>query len=90
MLQKLIKNVNVRKHDGQTELSKAEKKLLAEKLQICAEWGYPLDFYGLRVIIKAYLDGLGKIVKKCKNNLPGPDFAAGFIKRHKEKLAIRL
>lgn len=46
--------------------------------------------YGLRLIIKSYLDRQGKIVAKFKDNLPGKDFATGFLIRHKNELAVRI
>lgn len=58
-------------------------------INICAEWGCPLDALDLRYIVKAYLDQVGRTVLKFKNNLPGPDFVAGFLKRHKNQISQR-
>lgn len=90
VLQRRIKNRQIKKQGGQTVLSQNEESLLVEKLQVCAEWGYPLDLYGLRLIIKGYLDRQGRTVSKFKDNLPGKEFATGFMRRHKENLAVRL
>lgn len=91
VLQRRIKNgPNVKKHGGQTVLTETEENAIVSKLQMCAEWGYPLDMYGLRLIIKLYLDRLGKTIPKFKDNKPGKEFAYGFMKRHKDKLAVRL
>ena len=47
------------------------------------------DALDLRYIVKAYLDKLGRTVRKFKNNLPGPEFVAGFLKRHKSQISQR-
>lgn len=91
VLQRRIKNpTGVKKHGGQTVLTEIEEDAIVRKLQLCAEWGYPLDLYGLRLIIKLYLDRLGKTIHKFKDNMPGKEFGYGFMKRHKNKLAVRL
>ncbi|KAJ0172922.1 hypothetical protein K1T71_011098 [Dendrolimus kikuchii] len=74
----------MRKQGGQTILSEEEEKEMIKYINICAEWGYPLDSLDLRFLVKYYLDKLGKNVLKFKNNLPGPDFVSGFLKRNKE------
>ncbi|KAJ8911571.1 hypothetical protein NQ315_008914 [Exocentrus adspersus] len=48
-----------------------------------------IDLYGLRLIIKGYLDRQGKTISEFKDNLPGREFAIGFMTRHKENLAVR-
>ena len=48
------------------------------------------DLYGLRLIVKNYLDRQGKTVAKFKDNLPGKDFAKRFMMRHKNELAVRI
>ncbi|KAJ8927221.1 hypothetical protein NQ314_020343 [Rhamnusium bicolor] len=91
VLQRRIKNpTSVKKQGGQTVLTAIEEDAIVKKLQVCAEWGYPLDLHGLRLIIKLYLDRLGKTVAIFKDNMPGKDFSYGFMKRHKSKRAVRL
>lgn len=75
---------------GQTVLTNQEEKLIVDQLVACSDWGYPLDHYDLRVIVKNYLDGRGKTVKKFKNNMPGYEFAYHFMKRHKDSLRTRI
>lgn len=69
-------------------LTTKEETALVKKLQICA--GYPLEMYDLRVIVKSYLDRIGRKIRKSKDNLPGPDFVKGFMSRHKAELAVRV
>jgi len=46
-------------------------------------WGFPLDGPDLRHLIKSYLDGMGKTVKRFgTDNLPGKDFLYSFLRRH--------
>lgn len=95
MLQRHYKNFKqngafTRKQGGQTVLTKEEEELIVDRLILCGEWGYPLDTYDLRLFVKGYLDRRGKTVEKFKNNMPGKEFAAGFLKRHRDCLRIRM
>ncbi|XP_025407415.1 uncharacterized protein LOC112681370 [Sipha flava] len=86
-----VKNSNMKAQGGQTALSTEEENHIVSCLSLCAEWGYPLDRYDIRMVVKGYLDRRGKKVRQFnKNNLPGKDWANGFLTRHKTKLALRL
>lgn len=74
---------------GQTALSQKEEDYLVENINICSEWGYPLEPIDLRLIIKGYLDKLGIVVKKFKNNMPGADYVKSFLRRHDKKISLR-
>lgn len=71
-------------------LSMEEENLIVEKLIICGEWGYPLDTFDLRLFVKSYLDRIGRTERRFKDNMPGYDFAARFLERHKAALAQRM
>jgi hypothetical protein len=76
---------------GQTTLSEEEENKIVSCILLCAEWGYPLDRYDIRMIVKGYLDRQGKRVRQfVKNNMPGKYWANGFLIRHKTNLALRL
>lgn len=81
---------SLKKQGGQTALSPTEEDFIVQRLKTCADWGYPLDSFTLRMLIKEYLSASGKLVKKFKNNTPGKDFAYSFLKRHKKQLSERL
>jgi len=85
-----VKNKNIKTQGGQTSLRIDEEKLLVNIILDCAEWGYPIDRFDLRSLVKSYLDRRGKKVRKFKNNMPGKNWADGFLIRHKEKLSLRL
>lgn len=70
--------------------SQEEETVFLEHLNLVASWGYPFDLLDLRLMVKAYLDKLGLQEKRLKNNLPGPDWATNFIKRHKHLISNRL
>ena len=63
---------------------------LVKRLITCGEWGYPMDTFDLRLIVKSYLDKQGLQINKFKNNMPGKDWARSFLKQHKSKLAERM
>lgn len=79
----------MRKQGGQTIFSEEEEKNMIKYINVCAEWGYPLDSVDLRYLVKSYLDKQGRTVLKFKNNFPGPDFVASFLKRHKDIISQR-
>lgn len=81
---------NMKKRGGQTVLSEGEEKLFVKRLQICGDWGYPIDPLTLRLLVKDYLDRQGKTVPKFKDNLPGRDFVYQFLKRHSDSLSARM
>lgn len=85
-----VKKPNTRKIGRPTVLNIELENMLIDKINICAEWGYPLDELDLRLLVKSYLDILGKTVRVFKDNLPGRDFASGFLLRHKDKISKRL
>lgn len=90
VLYRHFKNPNLKTQGGQTALTKTEEEIILKQLITCADWGYPLDKYDLRVMVKTYLDSRGKTIPKFKNNLPGKDFVHGFLKRHKSELRTRM
>lgn len=77
------KGNNIKSQGGQTCLSEVDERLLVQKLKLCSEWGYPVDTWMLRLIIKAYLDRTEQQISRFKDNVPGTDFVYTFLKRHK-------
>lgn len=69
---------------GQTALSPEVEERIVQNLNICADWGYPLEVIDLRYIIKMYLDTNNITNKRFINNLPGPGFAESFLKGHSD------
>lgn len=80
----------MKSHGGQRVLTKDTEEYIIEYINVCSEWGYPLDVFDLRILIKGYLDRMGVQVKRFKNNMPGPDFVECFIKRHKDVISKRI
>jgi hypothetical protein len=70
-----------------TELSTEEEEMIVERLVLLGEWGFPMTTKDLCLLVKAYLDSLGKTTRFI-DNLPGPDFIKGFMKRH-PRLTVR-
>lgn len=65
-LQRYIKSNGKRRIGGQTVLCKEVEKIIAEKLGVCALWGYPLDTMKFHMIVKNYLDRKSIIEKRFK------------------------
>lgn len=80
----------MKSHGGQRSLSEETEEYIIQYINICSEWGYPLDTYDLRVIIKGYLDRFRVEIKKINNNLPGVDFVESFLMRHSHKISKRI
>ncbi|KAK4300412.1 hypothetical protein Pmani_027376 [Petrolisthes manimaculis] len=81
---------HIKPSGGQTVLSSEEEDTVVENLLTLSQWGFPLDSFELRLLIKQYLDRRGVEVKIFKNNLPGCDWAKSFLKRHRNELSHRL
>lgn len=71
-------------------LSSEEEARIVESLLTLSQWGFPLDRFELRLLIKQYLDRRGVEVKRFKNNFPGCDWAQSFLKRHRNELSHRM
>lgn len=62
---------------------------LADYVKTCAAFGFPLDSFDVRCLVKAYLDRQGINVTKFTNNLPGQDWLKGYMQIHPD-LTVRL
>lgn len=71
-----------------TVLTAEEESIIVERLLIMGRWGFPLNRHDLAHLIKAYLDRVGRSTR-FTDNLPGPDFTKGFLKRHPQ-LTVRV
>ncbi|KAF4529707.1 hypothetical protein B566_EDAN017955, partial [Ephemera danica] len=69
-------------HGGQTCVNQEEEELIKTHLLMLCDYGLPMDTYDLRVVTKMYLDRAGRTVNQFSKNLPGPDWARSFIRRH--------
>jgi hypothetical protein len=56
---------------GQCILSSEEEIKITENIILACKWGFPLTSFDIRLLVKAYLDKIGRKVKKLKNNIPG-------------------
>ena len=72
-----------------TALSELEEEAIVSQLLTCAEGGFPVDCFELKLIVKSYLESVGKRVDCFKNNVPGRDFNNSFLDRHRSKLRLR-
>lgn len=80
---------HIKTHGGQTVFTQNEEMEFVDVLLVCAKWGFPLNALDLRLLAKAYLDRNGKVTR-FKNNLPGNDWAKGFLQRHRARLSERM
>ena len=64
--------------------------MLVKRLVTCSEWGYPMDSWDLRLVVKGYLDRRDVTTKLFKGNLPGKDLVWSFLYRQQEHLRPRL
>ena len=70
-------------------LTEEEESIVASRLMIAAEWGYPFSQADLQIFVKSYRDSKGKVVKLFRNNLPGPDWCSSFLSRQ-DRLSKRM
>jgi hypothetical protein len=77
-----------KKFGGQTALTEQEETTFSKYCISMSTFGFPLDTWDLRCVVKSYLDRQGRVMKQFKNNLPGSEWTMSFLKRHPE-LSIR-
>ncbi|XP_046666758.1 uncharacterized protein LOC124358507 [Homalodisca vitripennis] len=81
-----IKNKLAGKHSkpkgGTTTFTAEEEKVFEEHLVRLNDFGFPVSELDFRFTVKAYLDKKGIKIGKFKDNLPGYDWAKGFLNRH--------
>jgi len=46
------------------------------------QFGFPVDTFDLRCIVKSYLECQGRKISKLNNNFPGIDWSLSFMRRH--------
>jgi hypothetical protein len=67
-----------------TVLSAEEEVQLLEKIQVLADWGFPLTGQDVCHFVKSYLDKKGVRSSRFKDNLPTSKWITCFLKRHPE------
>lgn len=60
-------------------LSIEKETLIIDRLILASKWGYPLDVMEICLFGKHYLDVCGRRESRFRNNLPGRDWAVGFL-----------
>ncbi|XP_063216021.1 uncharacterized protein LOC134527346 [Bacillus rossius redtenbacheri] len=77
------------KTGGQPVLTEEEENVIVAHLITVATFGFPFTILDLRLVVKSYLDRLGRIERRFQRNLPGKDWADLFLRRHKKELTQR-
>lgn len=72
-----------------TVLTEKEEEAIVSHVLVCADWGFPMNMFELRMIIRSYLNFAKKKISQFANNLPGPDFALSFLNRNRDKFRLR-
>jgi hypothetical protein len=83
-----LKGGEIKKHGHPLTFSEEEENQFVKCILTFSEYGFPLDMFDLRMVVKSYLSRIGRIIPHFKNNVPGRDWAISFIHRHK-KLSAR-
>ena len=65
-----------------TVFSDVEEELFASRVVTLCDWGFLLDKLDIKKMVAAYLTKQKRTVKKFTNNIPGDDWALGFMKRN--------
>ena len=85
-----LKQKHMQKPGRPTVLREKEDLAIAENLLATAEWGFPFDDMDIRMLVKNYVDKLGRNVERFKNNVPRPDWLELYLKRHSDIIRMRL
>jgi len=84
-----VKGRHQMKAGGQTILSEVEERHFVDVLLAAAEFGSPLTSFDVRILVKRYLERMGRTVRKFRDNMPGGDWVLNFLDRHKHRLSQR-
>lgn len=66
-----LKENNLGKVGRPFALSATEQEELVKCLVVAGDWGFPLTFYDIRLIVKSFLDRQVRNEERFHNNLPG-------------------
>lgn len=83
-LQNKIINLHTKTPGGQPVLTSDEETKIVAHILLTSKYGFPLDSFDLRKIVKTYLERKGVVIRKFHDNLPGPEWVRLFLKRHPE------
>lgn len=79
-----LRNKHTGQHGGQKCLTDEEERNLALGLGKCAEWGFPFKLSDVQLTVQGYLNRIGRVEKRFRNNCPGTEWCKLFLKRHPE------
>ncbi|CAH2004212.1 unnamed protein product, partial [Acanthoscelides obtectus] len=57
------------------------EELFVDCILRLSEYGFPLTAFDLRIVIRTYLDRIGRKVTKFRDNCPGTEWVSSFLKR---------
>lgn len=81
-LQRRLKGLNSKKHGGQQVIDERTEEQFKNYIITCSMFGFLLDSFDVRCLVKMHLDQNGITIKQFKKNLPGVDWFKGFIRRN--------
>ena len=79
-----MKEKHMQKSGKPTVFSAEEEERFVQCTLKMSNFGFPIDSFDLRHIVKDYLETKGRTVSQFKNNMPGTDWVRSFLKRHPE------
>ena len=83
-----LKGMHNKKPGGCTIFSENEEEIFANYVIFMSSFGFPVDCYDLRSIVKSYADRKGMFIRQFAGNMPGVEWVKSFLKRNKQ-LSVR-
>lgn len=81
-LKNKLKGAHVQKHGKPPVFTEEEESSFVQHLLKLSEYGFPVDEFDFRMVVKNYLSKKGCTVAQFKNNIPGYEWCKLFLKRH--------
>lgn len=78
-LSRRMKNPVTRPFGRPKVLSEEDRRVLAEGLAMCADWGFPLTRRDIRYLVKWRIDSAGIVENRFTDNMPSYQWARKFI-----------
>lgn len=77
-----LKGYHVLKPGVPPIFSEEEENVFVNCIIKLSDYGFPMGEFDLKMVVKHYLQQIGRVVNKFKANVPGHEWVLNFLKRH--------
>jgi hypothetical protein len=82
-IQNKLKGLHQQKVGRGNVFTEEEEKIFESRVVLLCDWGFPINFQDLRILISSYLNKQKRSEPRFRNNVPGDEWIRSFIRRRK-------